>query len=92
MRAEEDGEWWHVVLEDGPELLTFWRGYAPVSCWFNGWLVPVRYRDRVFDLDLYRSARREVVPDFSAVTADRAAACSVPIHHYRRPDATTPAL
>lgn len=89
---QREGEWWHVVLEGGREMLTFWRGYAPVSCWHNGWLTPVRARDRVCDLDLYRSVRREVVPDFSAVTADRDAACNVPVHHYRRPDRATPAL
>lgn len=89
---QREGQWWHVLLEDGTQMLTFWRGYAPVSCWHNGWLIPVRARDRVCDPDLYLSVRREVAPDFSAVTADRDAACTVPVHRYRRPDRTAPTL
>ncbi|MDQ8704892.1 hypothetical protein RCO28_20695 [Streptomyces sp. LHD-70] len=84
------GEWWCVELDDGTPMLTFWRGHAPVSCWWQGWLIPIATRHRISDSecpncarDKGTSLRREVVPDHSAIEANPNAACRVPLHRIR---------
>ncbi|MFJ2630195.1 hypothetical protein ACIO6T_44630 [Streptomyces sp. NPDC087532] len=70
--------WWFVETRSGTQMLTLCpdSSYAPVDVWENGYLVPVRHRERCTPAQR-PDVRREVVPDFSA----HRASCPVPAWH-----------
>ncbi|MEV6957219.1 hypothetical protein [Streptomyces sp. NPDC051183] len=62
--------WWFVVTRTGTEMLTLCpdSSYAPVNVWENGYLVPIKARERCTPSERPET-RLEVVPDFSAAAA-----------------------
>ncbi|MEU9700330.1 hypothetical protein [Streptomyces sp. NPDC047981] len=70
--------WWFVVTESGTEMLTLCpdTSYAPVNVYENGYLVPIKARERCTPAER-PDVRLEVRPDHSAASAS----CRVPVHH-----------